>query len=146
MHACGRRGITQPPSRFPGEVFLSSINKAQPLPPRPLQPDKSIHPPLLAFAPPRHPSGGVRLQSYFSEKKEMWREREGEGGTPLKGRRRQQEAWGGGGWGVERHHMNSTRVWLNTETRKTMMDGQKSLGRALLDLSPTHRDGADSSP
>lgn len=37
-------------------------------------------------------------------------------GTQLKGRTRQRETWGGVE-GVERHHIISTRVWLNTERR-----------------------------
>lgn len=58
-------------SLFPGEVILPSINKAQPSaspsPPSLINPSSSTLLFLALAFSPRHPRGGVRLQSYFGE-------------------------------------------------------------------------------
>lgn len=129
-------GITQP-----GQVILPSISKALPsVSPLPTLTNRSILFLLLFPHHPRHPSGGVCLQSCFGEKKEGWsqeREREREGrregtrGTQLKGRTRQQQTRGGGG--------EASPVWLNTESREKndviKMDEEKSLGSERRSLS-----------
>lgn len=76
VNACRERMMKEwryywAPSLFPGEVILPSINKAHPSvspsPPSLFNPSSSTLLFLALAFPPHHPSGGVRLQSYFGE-------------------------------------------------------------------------------